>query len=312
MLIKKISTLILISSLFFVGCSSQTEEKEELKEKEEPKLVTKKLIYSINNKAFGLETLPKAYKDATGKERKKFLNLFINNKIVLDSLTKEQTIYKKEISNELSEAKTEWKRKGLMLDSLSNEVTIQKATLDIIAYLEVEKKDNNFSKMVEKFYKDKETEYYHESGVEVSTIASKTKEEAETLLKSLLESKNNIFLFEKAWNKSALYDKSKKSSYGGFITNQSSKEFFNKLWDSKELGVYSKTIKYKENYFITYIHKRKEKGSIPFNEVKKDIKRYLLQAKKRSFLGKKQKEALASSKVIIYDTFDNKLPLDFQ
>ena len=106
-------------------------------------------------------------------------------------------------------------------------------------------------------------------------------------------------------HKKSILNKNKKSSYGGFITEKSSKEFFDKLWKSKEIGVYSEIIKYKNNYFIVYIHQRKEKEILPFNEVKKDIKRYLLQAKKESFLGRKQKKALASSKVIIYDVFDN-------
>ena len=293
--IKKISSVVLICSLATsIVCFAQT------KQKEESKLSTKKIIYSINNKAFGLETLPKAYGEAKGKERKKFLNLFINNKIVLDTLNKEQITYKKEINSELSKAEAEWKRKGIILDSLSKKVTVQKATLDLIAYLEVEKLDKNISKTVEKFYKDKKTEYLHENGIEISLIATKTKEEA----KKLLKNKNDTALFERTWKKSIL-NKNKKSSYGGFITEKSSKEFFDKLWKSKEIGVYSEIIKYKNNYFIVYIHQRKEKEILPFNEVKKDIKRYLLQAKKESFLGRKQKKALASSKVIIYDVFDN-------
>lgn len=315
---KKLLVTIFSIVLLFVGCTEQNESKKEeakssVKVEEQNEMNTsseilENFIYSINNKTYGMESLPPSYKEALPKEREKFLNIFINNKIMLDKLSEKQKLYKNEIALKLEKLKSEWKKKGFKLDTLSNIITIQKATLDIIAFAKVAKDDANITNKVQSFYEDKKSEYYYPNGVEVSLIALDNRTKADNLLEKFKDKeKNNLDLFVSMVKKYSL-DKAKKiqGGYGGFITEKSAKTFFDKLWDNKEVGVYSKIIEYKKHYFLVYIHKRKEKGLLPFSDVKEDIKNYLLNDKKEFYLGSTQRELLKATHVIIYDKFKEK------
>jgi len=314
----KVSLTIFSAVLLFVGCTEQNENKKEkissaIKVEQKDDNISSKLlediVYSINNKTYGMESLPHVYANSLPKEREKFLNIFINNKIMLDKLSEKQKLYKNEIDIKLGELKSEWKRRGFMLDTLSNIITIQKATLDIIAFAEVAKDDDNITDKVQAFYEDKKSEYYYPNGVEISLIVLDNRTKAEGILKDFNSTdKNNLDIFVSMVNKYSI-DKAKKiqGGYGGFITEKSSKIFFDELWDNKEIGIYSKIIEYKKHYFIVYIHKRKEKGLMLFSDVKEDIKKYLLNDAKEFYLGATQRELLKSTNVTIYDKFKEKL-----
>jgi len=322
---KKPNKIILLGILllnFSVGCSNETNNKkndllseenqtktsENLKLIDELKpIVIDKTIYSINQKKYGIDSLPALYKKSSGKKRKVFLDLYLNYKITLESLLKEQNIYKKEIDKKVKIELEKIHYRGINQNILDKTLYIQKLILEQIALEEVSKVEENLTQQIEKVYQKNKSKFKYSDTIELSFIVLKDKQKAEKILKELNQGKKTIEEFAIFASKYSIDRQTRiNDGYAGYISKESAgNELFKAIWSYPTLGLVNQIFEKEKNFLIIYIHKRFKSGIRNFDSVKDEIREKLLNVKKKRWIKKKYMKLIEETKIKIYDSFEN-------
>jgi len=307
--------------LFIFGCTNNNENNAENKidasfEEDNTQILSELLkekfnyLYSINDIDYSMDTLPALYTKVSGKKRKLFLDSYLNHKLVLDTLKKEQVKYKELIDLYIDRELKKRELHGLEPDSLEEKILTQDITLRTIAREELAKKESNLTAKIKQFYVDNKNDYIYPNHAEVSYIVSNDLNESQRILLELKKDKVTIKRFANFSKKNTLDVRLKAGGgYAGFVSEKlNGKEFFKPIWSSEKLGLVDKIFSKDEYFYIVYIHKKIGGGTSKFKDVKDDIRKHLIH---KGFVNKwinlKFNQVLKKTKIKIYDSFDNNI-----
>ena len=302
---------ILLASLILVTSIGYANEKDDNKLIDELKPIinkkTGKTVYSINNKNYEIDSLPKIYKSTLGLKRKRFLDLYLKYRLTLDSLQKEKLIYKKEIDKKIKSELDKIEYRGINQSALDKTVYTQKLTLEQIALEEVSKKEENLTQKIEQIYKNNQDKFKYPDTVELSLIVLKDKKKAEKILSDLNKTGITIKDFRDFASKNSIDRVSRMNDgYSGYMTKETAgEEIFNTVWNSSKLGLINKVLEKKKKFILIYTHKKIKAGVKTFDSVKEEIREKLLNNKKNRWIKDKFHEIIQKTKVKIYDNFEN-------
>lgn len=322
---KKPNKIILLGTLllnFSVGCSNednnkknnllieknQTKTSENLKLIDELKpIIVDKTIYSINQKKYEIDALPALYKETSGKKRKVFLELYLNYKITLESLLKEQSIYKKEIDNKIKTELDKISYRGINQNILDKTLYIQKLTLEQIALEEVSKTEENLTQQIEKIYENNKDKFKYSDTIELSFIVFKDKENAEEILVELNQGKKTIEEFAISASKHSMDRPTRlNDGYAGYMSQESAgNELFKSIWSYPKLGLINKVLEKEKKFLLLYIHKKLDSGMKNLDSLKGEIQENLLDSKRKRWIKEKYIRLMEKTEIKIYDSFEN-------
>jgi len=313
-----LGTLLLILS---TGCSSEKENKKEsLVEdskyetiasteliKELKTTIPNKTIYSINNKNYQIDSLPNLYKEMSGKNRKLFLEAYLNYKVTLDTLIQEQNIYKKEIDEKIKKELEQISYRGINQNILDKTIYIQKLTLEKIALEEVSKKEENLTEKLAEFYANNRDKFKYSDNVEISFILLKEKNKAEAILKELNNTEITIHTFSKLASSNSIDPQTRiNDGYAGYMSKDSAGDkLFDKVWSHSKLGLINEVLEKENKFLLIYIHKKIKSDIKIFDSVKDEIKEKLLRGKKNNWIKQKYNNLMEKTKIKIYDSFED-------
>ena len=309
-------TLGAIILALIVGCSENQQQNKENNQSQEKKELSTDMsnevinpLYAINNKEYDVKTLPLMYQNIKGQKRKLFLDKYINYKLTLDSLTKEQEIYQTQIDSNIKKELSFIADKGVVQDELIKTLLLQKITLETIGLEEVAKNRPSLDKEIDAFYKKHQKEYSYPNNIEISFIAVKDKNQSQELLNEL---KNKPFSIKKfallAQENSLDIATGMNGGYAGFMTEEESgKTFFDTVWNIKKTGLVNHIIERDKRFFLIYIHKKNHANSSQLNQVKEDIREYLLKKARNKWIQLQYNKIMKTSKVKIFDSFEDNL-----
>jgi len=309
-------TLGAIILALIVGCSENQQQNKENNQSQEKKELSTDMsnevinpLYAINNKEYDVKTVPLMYQNIKGQKRKLFLDKYINYKLTLDSLTKEQEIYQTQIDSNIKKELSFIADKGVVQDELIKTLLLQKITLETIGLEEVAKNRPSLDKEIDAFYKKHQKEYSYPNNIEISFIAVKDKNQSQELLNEL---KNKPFSIKKfallAQENSLDIATGMNGGYAGFMTEEESgKIFFDTVWNIKKIGLVNHIIERDKRFFLIYIHKKNHANSSQLNQVKEDIREYLLKKARNKWIQLQYNKIMKISKVKIFDSFEDNL-----
>ncbi len=271
-------------------------------------VIEKSYIYTVNNKKYGIETLPSLYTKVSGKKRKLFLKNYLNYTLTLESLTKEQQKYQKQIDKYISQKLNQNKYRGIVLDELEKEILIKSITLRTIAREDMAKDRADLDKKVKEFYSKNKKEYSYKRNIEVSYIYFKNEKKAKEVLANLTKEKVDIARFASFAREYSIGKKMRFNSgyFGYLLEDEKHKEFFDELWKSKD-GFVNKLIKSDNFFILVYIHQKREAGFESLEDVKDEIRTAILTKRVNLWINRKYNKIMKKNKVEIFDNFeDNK------
>lgn len=266
------------------------------------------ILYTINDQKYSVKTLPSLYTKVSGKKRKLFLDTYLNHKLVLDTLEKEQTKYQSIIDKNIATELAKRKRYGVIPNTLEKEILTKITTLRTIAREELAIQDSNLSNKIKQFYADKEEEYVYPDHVEVSYIVSKDLNDSKQILSQLIQQNSSIQQFASFAKKHSLDPRLKaEGGYAGFVSEtRSGKKFFKEIWDTNQTGLLQKVITKESHFYIVYVHQRINAGKSQLDDVKDDIRNYLINTSHVNlWIHSKFKTIMKQTKVEIYDSFED-------
>jgi len=155
-------------------------------------------IYTINGKKYGVESLPKLYRETSGKKRKLFLEKYLNYTLSLEPLQEEKKKYKKQIDRYIEQEFEKNRHRGIVLNELEKEILVKSITLRTIAREDMAKNIKDLDKKVKEFYTKNEKEYRYKRNIEVSYIYFKNEEKAKEVLSELIKEKVDIARFARS------------------------------------------------------------------------------------------------------------------
>ncbi len=266
------------------------------------------VVFSINDINYTVNNLVKNYSSLSGKVRKKFLASYLNYKLTLDQIPKEiQNKYQDSINKKIEDKKSKLKEQAIKLNPSSERIMILKITLDTIGQEEASKSHKKLDKEIKEFYDKNIDKYNYPNYVTISHIVLKNEEQAKELLELIKQSSNpKEKLAEFAYKFSG--DVGSKGNYG-YIGDVSAEvvgeKFFKKLWKSKESGIVEDIIQEEKSdfYHIVYMFKKQKAGVSKLEDVKNDIREYILQFDRRKWIREYYLKAKEKNKVKTFDTF---------
>jgi len=266
-------------------------------------------IYTINGKKYGVESLPKLYRETSGKKRKLFLEKYLNYTLSLEPLQEEQKKYKEQIDKYIAQEFEKNRHRGIVLDELEKEILVKSITLRTIAREDMAKNIKDLDKKVKEFYTKNEKKYRYKRNIEVSYIYFKNEEKAKEVLSELMKEKVDIARFASFARKYSL-SKKMRFNYGYFgylLEDEKHKKFFSDLWNSKKSGFIAKVMKSNDFFILVYVHQKREAGVESFEEAKDTIRTNMLTKGVRAWINRNYRKVMKHTKVDIFDTFeDNK------
>ena len=268
-------------------------------------------LYSIDGKKYSVETLPKMYQDIPGKKRKLFLDTYLNYKLTLDRLVKEQVVYKNEIDSNIKKELDFLNYKGVELDELLDIVLRQKTTLETIALEESAKLKPTLQKEINNFYESHKQDYHYPDNIEISFITSKDENKTQKILNELGSANVSVKRFATFAKKYSSDIRTKiDGGYVGFLTEkEGGKDFFSQLWTYSKKGLVDKVIREGEVFYIIYIHDKKSAGMSQLKDVESDIREHILRKDKNKWIRLRYNDLIEKTKVEIYDSFEENLTL---
>ena len=297
-----------------LGCDTPQSLKEENSSKQKVE-VSKELqssmvnyIYTINDKKYGVDSLPSLYTKVNGKKRRLFIEKYINYTLSLEPLQEEQKKYKKQIDKNIKQEMEKNHHRGIVLDELEKEILLKSITLRTIAREEIAKDRADLDKEVKEFYTKNEKKYSYKRNIEVSYIYFKDEEKAKEVLSKLRKEKVDIARFASFAREYTISKKMRFNSgyFGYLLEDEKHKAFFVELWKSKD-GFVDKLIKSDKNFILVYIHQKREAGLESFEEAKDTIRTSMLAKSIRAWINRHYRKIMKKTKVDIFDTFeDNK------
>jgi len=307
-----LGTLVLI---FSIGCSNEKENKN-LVEKNNTNITlinelkpisNSKTVYSIDTKNYKIDTLPKNYLKLTGKKRKIFLDFYIKYKLTLDSLKEEQKEYKNLLDKKIKTELEKIDYRGINQSELEKILYIQRLKLEKIALKEVEKQEENLTKRVEQVYERNQNKFKYPNTVELSFIVLKDKKKALSILNQMDIKNTKISEFSLLANKNSTDKKSRfTNGYAGYMTESSAgSKLFNIIWKYNKLGLIGEVLEKKDKFLLVFILKKIKAGKRTLSDVSEEIKEKLLHKKRNIWIAKRYQKIINSTKVKIYDSFEN-------
>ncbi len=267
-------------------------------------------IYTINNKKYGVDTLPSLYNKVSAKKRKLFLEKYLNYTLSLEPLVEEQKKYKKQIDKNIKQEIEKNHHRGIILDELEKEILLKSITLRTIAREEIAKDREDLDKKVKEFYTKNEKKYSYKRNIEVSYIYFRDEEKAKEVLSKLTEEKVDIARFASFAREYSISKKMKFNSgyFGYLLEDEKHKEFFSNLWNqTKKSGFIAKVMKSNNIFILVYIHQKREAGIESFEEARDTIRTNMLTRSVRVWINRHYRKIMKNTKVDIFDTFeDNK------
>ena len=311
-----LGTFLLIAS---IGCSNEKENKKILEKNttsttEKIKLIDglkpvldSKIVYSINDKKYGIDSLPQIYSNTSGLQRKRFLDLYLKYKLTLDSLKLEQSLYKKKINAKLKLELDRIAYRGINQNILDKTVYSQKLTLEQIALEEVSKKEENLTQKMTQIYKTNQDKFKYPNTIELSFIVLKDKKKAEYIFSALNKTKITIQDFGKFAFKHSIDRVSRvNDGYAGYMTKETAgEETFNTIWNSPKLGLVNQILEKNKKFLLIYTHKKIKANIKNFDSVKEEIREKLLNNNRNKWIKEKYHNVIQKTKVKIYDSFEN-------
>ena len=306
--------------IFSMGCSDEKENKNLVKKnissnndddikliKELSSISTSKIVYSINNKNYGIDSLPKTYIKLEGKARKVFLDFYIKYNLTLDSLKEEEREYKEILDKKIKIESDKIIYRGINQNELDKILYMQLLKLEQIAIEEVAKKEQNLTERIEKVYKKNQDKFKYPDTVELSFIVFKDNKKAVNILSEMGVKKINITEFSSFVKKNSVDTKSRLTSgYAGYMTEKSAGlKLFNDIWKQNNLGLIRKVLERDGKYLLVFIHKKIQAGERSLSDVSDQIKEKLLYKKRNIWISKLYQKNIKTKKVTIYDSFEN-------
>lgn len=318
-MIKKSNSFLfgILILIFSIGCSNE-EENKKLVEKNSTQInknsklidelkpiANSKIVYSINNKNYEIDALPKNYIELPGKARKFFLDSHIKYSLTLGSLLEEQKKYKKTLDKQIKNELDKIAYRGINQSELDKFLYIQRLKLEKIAIEEVANKEENLTQKIEKVYKRNKDKFKFSNTVELSFILLKDEKKALTLLNKMDVNKTNITEFSSFVKKNSLDAKSRsRNGYAGYMTEESAgAKLFNTIW-SHELGLVGEVLEQEDKFLLVFIHKKIKSGERTLSDVYSEIKEKLLLKKRNQWIHRVYQKNIKIKKIIIYDSFE--------
>jgi hypothetical protein len=325
---KKVILLSVAVLSLLLGCSDQQTKKESKRDVDTNQTagkttISKELVkqvesplFTINNKAYGLDSLPEGYRNFSGKKRKFILDNYINYKLVLDSLDEKRKEYHDEIEKKIQKEKDWITMHGSTESVISQMLRFQKIELRLIAYKEVAKQYSTLEKEMRDYYESHQDLFKYTNTVEASIIVLEDLNNSKKILKELKLKKESVTAqrFGQFAKKYSISTSRIKGGYTGFISEKSiDKELFSKIWKESTHGLIDQIIEKKTNnkkrYVILYIHDKKESGIEDFEGARDTIMEHLLLEEKNKWIKKRHFLIRKKIKVEIYDSFEENLTL---
>jgi len=140
-------------------------------------------------------------------------------------------------------------------------------------------------KEAKEFFNKNKEKFKFPDSVEIASIATKDKKEAEKILKQIKKSK------DKPAKLMSIAKKKKQRGYLGWLPkNAFPEDVFKKIYSMKPNTLVKKPIKVQDTYNITYLINKKKSGLAKFSDVKDNLKMMLKQQKVAKWAEKKVNE----------------------
>ena len=289
-----------------INDTSLPSKKQEISEELKDSVVD--YIYTINGKKYGIDTLPSMYTKVSGKKRKLFIEKYLNYTLSLEPLVEEQKKYKELIDKNIKQKMEKNRYRGIVLDELEKDILLKSIALHTIAREEVAKNRADLDKKVKEFYTKNEKKYSYKRNIEVSYIHFKDEKKAKEVFSKLKQKKIDIARFASFARKYSISKKMRFNSgyFGYLLEDEKHKEFFDKLWKTKE-GFVDEILKSGDFFILVYIHQKREAGVESFEDAKDTIRTNMLIRPVRVWINKHYRKIMKHTKVDVFDTFeDNK------
>ncbi len=161
-------------------------------------------------------------------------------------------------------------------------------------------KINVSKKEKEKYYSANKAKYKTEAVLEARHILTKTKKEAQDIIKDLNKAKNKKETFIKLAKEKSFGPSGKKGGYLGKFEENKMVPEFSAAAKALNKGTYTKqAVKTQFGYHIIYLEDKKKASTLTFDKVKQSIEQSLKQTKFRNIIKSITKQLRKTAKIII-------------
>ena len=231
-----------------------------------------------------------AYTKLDDAKKKVVKEQLINEFLLMDYALKDKSItgdkkFKEIVKNQISAVEKAYKAKTKkdLTDEQKKNIKGSIAMKFLMA-----KKARNMKvsdKEAKEFFNKNKEKFKFPDSVEIASIATKDKKEADKILKQIKKSK------DKPAKLMSIAKKMGQRGYLGWLPkNAFPEDVFKKIYSMKPNTVVKKPIKVQDTYNITYLINKKKAGLAKFSEVKDNLKMMLKQQKVAKWAEKKVNE----------------------
>ena len=242
------------------------------------------------------DTIAPQYAKADKAVKAKLKQQLIEEELILSHALKSSAVKDKNFKKLYDAEKTKIEKayKAKFNKSLDKEqLRNLKGAIALRILLAKKAKDIKISdKDAKEFFTKNKKKFDFPDSIELAIIDSKTKKDAEAILKKLSKAKDiPAKLMEIAKSK-------KQRGYLGWIPKKAMKTaVFNKIFKSKSGTLLKKPIHENKIYSVVYLVNKRKAGSAKFEEVKQNLKGMLLQQKTAEWAKKKVAELKKTAKI---------------
>jgi hypothetical protein len=225
-------------------------------------------IVTVNGKAITDDIVP-GYSKLDKQKQELIKQQLVNEELLMSFALKDDIVKDKEFKKifEAQKAKIEKVYKEKTKKSLSKE-QIRNIKGSVAVQAMLAKKAQSFKisdKEAKAFYDKNKDKFKMPESVELATIATKDKKEADKILKELKKSKNIP---------SAIMKKAKAKKQRGYLgwipKNAFPEDVFKKIYSAKANSLLKEPIKVQDTYNVVFLVNKKKAGIVKYKEINKD------------------------------------------
>ena len=257
-------------------------------------LFASNVIVTVNDHAITEDIVP-AYQKLDDTKKKAVKEQLINEYLLANyALTKSgvskdkkfQEIAKAQVAS-IQKAYKEKTKKDLTKEQIAN---IKGSIATKFMFAKRAQKTKVGDKEAKDFFNNNKAKFKFPESVEIASIATKDKKEADKILKEIKKSKDKPAKLMK------IAKKMKQRGYLGWLPkNAFPEDVFKKLYSMKANSLVKKPIEVQGVYNITYIVNKRKAGTPKFSEVKDNLKKMMIQQKVGQWAEKTVKDLRAKA-----------------